>query len=168
MSPKKKKKLKKSKPMAFPPEAAWEDPNGPLADQLQEMGDQLEQIRIWGHAGGGLVKVEMNGLMEVLRCQLAPELLEKKDRELIEDLLVSAFNDAGKKARERMFVLLLSQWGEAEQTKAEENLDIQALSQDEDFMSQMGDPLAVAFMEMLASLEEDEDQEEPPPKRGGK
>ena len=62
--------------------------------QAQEMGgkmqaaqDELKTKRATGAAGGGLVEVEVNGLGEVLAVRIDPSLVEKQDREMIEDLL---------------------------------------------------------------------------------
>jgi DNA-binding YbaB/EbfC family protein len=170
---KKQSKAKQFAPPPPPPRLDLDAPQEEFAEQLDQMSDHLEQLRVWGHAGGGLVKIEMDGMMRVLRCQLAPELLEKKDRELIEDLVVSAVNDAASKARQQMFTILPSLLGtDTDTDDPEEEPDLiamaKALSQDKDFknfMAQMGDPLISSFVEMLAALEEAED-EDGPPRRG--
>ena len=66
----------------------------------------MKLIRASGAAGGGLVQVEVNGLGEVLRLTLDPSLVEKKDRELIEDLVPAAVNQAVAKAREQQSALM--------------------------------------------------------------
>lgn len=80
---------------------------GALVKQAQEMGskmqtlaDELKTKRAVGAAGGGLVEVEVNGLGEVLRVRIDPTLVEKQDREMIEDLLPAAFNAAALKAKQ--------------------------------------------------------------------
>ncbi len=80
---------------------------GSLVKQAQEMGgkvkqlnEQLKLLRVTGAAGAGLVEVECNGLGEVLAVRLDPSLVEKQDRELIEDLLPAAINAAKQKADE--------------------------------------------------------------------
>ena len=70
-----------------------------LGGKLQSMRDELRSRRATGAAGGGMVKIEVNGLQEVVRCQIEEKLFEQKDRELVEDLLVAAINDAAAKAR---------------------------------------------------------------------
>ena len=67
------------------------------------MGDfqeKLGEIKITGSAGGGMVRVDMNGRMEVLAVRIEQELMEEKDREMLQDLIVAAFNSAMEKARE--------------------------------------------------------------------
>ncbi len=70
-----------------------------LIKQAQQMGGKLEQLastlraqRAEGTAGGGLITVEVNGLGEVLRCTIDPSIAA--DREMIEDLLPAAANQA--------------------------------------------------------------------------
>ena len=78
---------------------------GSLLRQAQQMGGRMEQMkedlkgrRATGTAGGALVVVEVNGLGEVLRCQIDPSIIS--DRELIEDLVPAAVNQALAKSRE--------------------------------------------------------------------
>ena len=80
---------------------------GALLKQAQEMGSKMQALneelktkRAVGHAGGGLVEVEVNGLAEVLAVRIDPSLVEKRDREMIEDLLPAAFNAAQRKAKQ--------------------------------------------------------------------
>ena len=79
---------------------------GALLKQAQEMGGKMQAIqeelktkRATGAAGGGLVEVEVNGLGEALAVRIDPSLIEKNDREMIEDLLPAAFNAAQQKAK---------------------------------------------------------------------
>jgi hypothetical protein len=74
---------------------------GTLLKQAQQIGAQMEQLtegmknrRVTGTAGGGMVEIEINGLMEVLRCRIDPQLFAQNDRELLEDLVVAAVNQA--------------------------------------------------------------------------
>jgi nucleoid-associated protein EbfC len=46
-----------------------------------------------------MVEIEVNGLVEVLRCQIDPDLFARGDRELVEDLVATAVNDAVVKAK---------------------------------------------------------------------
>jgi nucleoid-associated protein EbfC len=80
---------------------------GSLLKQAQQMGGKLQQTteelkkqRAQGSSGGGLVTVEVNGVGEVLRCQIDPSLVTSGDREMIEDLLPSAVNQALAKAKQ--------------------------------------------------------------------
>ena len=80
---------------------------GSLLKQAQEMGGRMQALqnelrgkRATGSAGGGLVEVEVNGLADVLAVRIDPSLIEKGEREMIEDLLPAAFRAAQQKARE--------------------------------------------------------------------
>ncbi|MGD9636682.1 MAG: YbaB/EbfC family nucleoid-associated protein [Pirellulales bacterium] len=71
-----------------------------MRSKMESLGEELKTKRVTGSAGGGLVEVEVNGLKEVLSVRIDPSLIEKQDREMIEDLLPAAFNAAAKKAEE--------------------------------------------------------------------
>ncbi len=80
---------------------------GALMKQAQEMGgrmqalqEQLKTKRATGSAGGGLVEVDVNGLGEALAVRIDPSLIEKGEREMIEDLLPAAINAAQTKAKQ--------------------------------------------------------------------
>ncbi len=72
-----------------------------MGSRMKEMNEQLSTIRAVGNAGGGLVEVEVNGLGEMIRISIDDSLLEKKDQELIEDLVPAATNAAISKAKEQ-------------------------------------------------------------------
>jgi nucleoid-associated protein EbfC len=71
-----------------------------IGGRMQAMQEELRAKRATGAAGGGLVEVEVNGLAEVLAVRIDPTLVEKQDREMIEDLLPAAFNAAQQKAKQ--------------------------------------------------------------------
>ncbi len=71
-----------------------------LGGRMQGITEELRVRRAVGSAGGGMVEVEVNGLMEVLRCKIDPQLVEQRDRELIEDLTASAVNQAIAKGKQ--------------------------------------------------------------------
>jgi DNA-binding YbaB/EbfC family protein len=80
---------------------------GALMKQAQEMGgrmqaiqDELKTKRATGSAGGGLIEVEVNGLGDALAVRIEPSLIEKGEREMIEDLLPAAINAAQAKAKQ--------------------------------------------------------------------
>jgi len=69
--------------------------------RVQEMNDKLKDIRVEGNAGGGLVTVHVNGLQELVSCKIDPCLFQQGDAELLEELIVTAANDAIEEARSR-------------------------------------------------------------------
>jgi hypothetical protein len=69
-----------------------------LQSKMAEINAKLADAEIVGAAGGGAVKVTMNGKAELRRVKLDPSLLKPEEAEILEDLLVAAFNDAKAKA----------------------------------------------------------------------
>ena len=72
-----------------------------MGSRMQEINEKMGAIRAVGSAGGGLVEVELNGLGELLRLTVDPDLIEKNDRELIDDLVPAATNAALAKTKEQ-------------------------------------------------------------------
>jgi DNA-binding YbaB/EbfC family protein len=64
-----------------------------MQENLQKAQAQVAQITATGESGGGMVKVTLNGKHEAMRVQIDPALLQE-DREMLEDLLAAAINDA--------------------------------------------------------------------------
>jgi DNA-binding YbaB/EbfC family protein len=64
---------------------------------MEGITDELRTKRVTGSAGGGMVEVEANGLGEILKVKIEPSLV---DREMIEDLLPAAINQALAKSKE--------------------------------------------------------------------
>ena len=71
-----------------------------LSGQLEKLGEELKGRRATGSSGGGMVEVEINGALEVLRCKIDPQLAGQGDRELLEDLVVAAMNQAVAKGKQ--------------------------------------------------------------------
>lgn len=65
-----------------------------VQQKMQDMQTQLAGVEIDGAAGGGMVKVTLNGKSEVKRVKIEPSMLNPSDVEIVEDLIVAAFNDA--------------------------------------------------------------------------
>jgi nucleoid-associated protein EbfC len=71
-----------------------------IGGRMGGLADELKVQRVTGAAGGGLVEVEANGLAEILGCRIDPKLFEQNDRELVEDLVIAAVNQALAKAKQ--------------------------------------------------------------------
>lgn len=71
-----------------------------VGERMQKLTEELKSRRVTGTAGGEMVEVEVNGLQEVLRCRIHPQLLADGDQELLEDLITAAVNQALLKARQ--------------------------------------------------------------------
>jgi DNA-binding YbaB/EbfC family protein len=73
-----------------------------LQSKMKEMQEQLDHVEVEGASGGGLVTVRMTAKMEVKAIAIDPSLMKAEEREVLEDLLVTAHNDARRKAEEAM------------------------------------------------------------------
>jgi DNA-binding YbaB/EbfC family protein len=61
---------------------------------MAEIQARLGDVELDGSAGGGMVAVTLNGKGEVRRVKIDPALVDPNEVEILEDLLVAAFNDA--------------------------------------------------------------------------
>jgi DNA-binding YbaB/EbfC family protein len=73
-----------------------------LQSKMQAMQDELGNIEVEGISGGGMVSVRMTAKMEVKAVKIDPSLLKPEEREIVEDLVVTAINDARRKAESAM------------------------------------------------------------------
>jgi DNA-binding YbaB/EbfC family protein len=71
-----------------------------MGGKMQDIQQKLKAERVSGTAGGGMVEVEANGLGEILRLKIDPALVEKGEREMIEDLVPAAVNQANARAKQ--------------------------------------------------------------------
>lgn len=75
---------------------------GKLQEEFQKFRQQLGSIVVEASAGGGYVTAKVNGRMELVDLRLSEELLALQDREMMEDLIVAAVNQALAQARTRI------------------------------------------------------------------
>lgn len=68
-----------------------------MQENMKKAQDALADLLVEGAAGGGLVKVSMSCKFDVKRVTIDPSLFDD-DRDMIEDLVAAAFNDAQRKA----------------------------------------------------------------------
>jgi len=66
--------------------------------QLQEAQEALARVDVEGQSGGGMVKVTLTGKGEMKAVAIDPSLLRPADKEMVEDLILAAYNDAKGKA----------------------------------------------------------------------
>lgn len=64
-----------------------------MQESMQKAQAQIALLEVVGESGGGMVKVTMTGKHEVKRVQIEPTV-SGEDREMLEDLIAAAFNDA--------------------------------------------------------------------------
>lgn len=69
-----------------------------MQQQIEEVQGQLSDMIVEAESGGGMVSVKVNGKQEVLEVNIDPEAMTE-DREMLEDLIISALNKALSKAQ---------------------------------------------------------------------
>jgi len=73
---------------------------GRIHEKTQQLNAELGSIVVEGSAGGGMVRVKINGLQNVVDCKIDPEVFKEGDAEMLEDLIVAATNQAMKKVKD--------------------------------------------------------------------
>ena len=73
-----------------------------LQKNMQQMQEQLGQVTVEGSSGGGLVTVTMSGKGEMKGLRIDPSLFKEDDVEVLEDLIVTAHNEAKARAEQMM------------------------------------------------------------------
>ena len=71
-----------------------------MQEQLQKAQEDIANIVVKGEAGAGLITVDMNGRHDLVKVNLNDSLLSE-EKEVIEDLLAAAVNDAVRKLEEK-------------------------------------------------------------------
>jgi DNA-binding YbaB/EbfC family protein len=66
--------------------------------ELAKAQDGLDQIEVEGASGGGMVKVKASAKGRIIGVDIDPSLLQPSEKQMLEDLVVAAFNDARAKA----------------------------------------------------------------------
>lgn len=72
---------------------------GELRGKMSAMQEELGKVRVEGSAGGGMVTAEANGQQKLLAVRIDPEFFAGGDREMLEDFVAAAVNQAMEKAR---------------------------------------------------------------------
>ncbi|WP_019217723.1 YbaB/EbfC family nucleoid-associated protein [Legionella tunisiensis] len=67
-----------------------------MQQRMQEAQQQLSQLLVDGEAGGGMIKIKMNGRHDVTEVKINPSLMDE-EVEMMEDLVAAAINDAVRK-----------------------------------------------------------------------
>jgi len=82
---------------------------GNILKQAQEMHSRIAQLQeemagktVEASSGGGMVNVLMNGKQEILSVRIDPEVVNKEDIEMLQDLIAAAVNEAIRKSQEMM------------------------------------------------------------------
>ena len=72
-----------------------------MQKKMQEIQESLASLEVEGTAGGGMVKIVMNCKNEVKKIELDPSIIKQEEKQMMEDLIVAALNDAKIKAEEK-------------------------------------------------------------------
>ena len=72
-----------------------------MQGKMAESKERLANLKCDGEAGAGMVRVTVGGSMKVLACKIDPELIQSGDKEMLEDLVVAATNQALEKLIEQ-------------------------------------------------------------------
>ena len=78
-----------------------------MQERMQKAQAEVQNIEVVGESGGGMVKVTLSGRHQVKRVQIEPAVASE-DREMLEDLLTTAFNDASHKVEVRTQEMMAS------------------------------------------------------------
>jgi DNA-binding YbaB/EbfC family protein len=68
-----------------------------LQENMQRAQAEIATIEVTGESGGGMAKVTMSGKHEVRRVVLDPSIISADDKDMLEDLIAAAINDAVQK-----------------------------------------------------------------------
>lgn len=71
-----------------------------MQKKMVQAQEELAKKEFEGSSGGGMVHVKLNGKNEMVNLSIDPSLIDAEEKEMLEDLIVAAFNDAKKKVDE--------------------------------------------------------------------
>jgi DNA-binding YbaB/EbfC family protein len=72
-----------------------------MQEDMQKAQDNLESISVEATSGGGMVRVVANCKFKILSISIEPEVYDGEDKEMIEDLIIAAVNQAIENAQEK-------------------------------------------------------------------
>lgn len=73
-----------------------------IQSRMGEMQERMKSLTVTGTSGGDMVRIGMNGQMEVTEVVISPEAVDPDDIEMLQDLVFAAFTDASVKIKEKM------------------------------------------------------------------
>jgi DNA-binding YbaB/EbfC family protein len=68
--------------------------------RVEAMRAKTASIQETGSSGGGMVRITLNGSLDMVSCEIAPEVVDPKEIGLLQDLVRAAYNDASEKVKE--------------------------------------------------------------------
>ncbi len=75
---------------------------GAIKQQLEKTQEELDSVVETGSAGGAMVKVTINGKFEMLKVEIDPLAVDPKETQMLQDLIVAAYNQAASKIQESL------------------------------------------------------------------
>lgn len=72
-----------------------------MQEEMQQVQDNLEKISVEATSGGGMVTVVANCKFKILSISIEPEVYREEDKEMLEDLVIAAVNQAISNAQEK-------------------------------------------------------------------
>ena len=69
-----------------------------IQGRMQKIQEDLTGLEVEGQSGAGLVKVRLNGKLDAVALKIDPSLVKPEEAEMLEDLIIAAFQDAKAKA----------------------------------------------------------------------
>ncbi|MDD3776479.1 MAG: YbaB/EbfC family nucleoid-associated protein [Actinomycetota bacterium] len=73
-----------------------------MQKKMQQIQEELKKTEFDASAGGGAIKVKVNGEQEVLEVKINKEMVDAEDLEMVEDMVVVAINDAISQSKQKM------------------------------------------------------------------
>lgn len=73
-----------------------------MQSKMAEMQAKMSEMEVGGQSGGGMVKITLNGKGELRKLKIDPAIVDRDEVEVLEDLVVAAFNDAKAKVEAAM------------------------------------------------------------------
>ncbi|MDH3267754.1 MAG: YbaB/EbfC family nucleoid-associated protein [Ignavibacteria bacterium] len=65
-----------------------------MQEEMQRVQGELGNLTVSEEAGGGMIKATANGNKEIISLEIDPQVIDKEDKEILEDLVVAAVNKA--------------------------------------------------------------------------
>ena len=76
-----------------------------MQEEMARVQQEVEETEFTASAGGGAVEVTVNGRHEAVSIKMAPEIIDPEEPEMLEDLIIAAFNESVRKANDAMSVM---------------------------------------------------------------
>jgi DNA-binding YbaB/EbfC family protein len=82
-----------------------------MQSKMTEMQDKLAEMEVMGSSGAGMIEITLTGKSDVRKIKIDSSLLDPSDSEVLEDLIVAAFNDAKAKVEAKVSDRMLEMTG---------------------------------------------------------